>query len=176
MSELICKRDIPIDIFEPAGIQFGNLDMVFNATKKYPGTAAELLLNNESTAIYHLDPGNTFCLRAVYIRPIILGVNYHHGHSEGDHKIIVQNIPERKGPWVMFRLPGSKERTFYLQDMVFPRMFPPTFDEELKAPGKIKERYLHKGDPLEIFSDFKKLGFEFVNEPMSKEYMEEVEY
>ncbi|MCJ7816369.1 MAG: hypothetical protein MUP55_00800 [Candidatus Aenigmarchaeota archaeon] len=177
MSEIICKCDIPSDIFEPAGIRSENLGRVFNATKKYQGSIAELLLNNESTAIYHLNPENTFCLGdSVYIRPVLLGVNYHNGHSEGQHKIIVQNIPEKKGPWVIFRPLGSEERKFYLQNMIFPRTFPPEFQEESDAPAKILKRYLHKGNPLEIFSDFEKAGFKFVNEPMTEEYLEEVGY
>lgn len=70
---------------------------------------AELLLHNVSTAIFHVDAQRTDCLgdpedsALVYAKPLLLGVNYHLGSSEGYHKIVVQNIPERKGPYVLFR-------------------------------------------------------------------------
>jgi hypothetical protein len=149
----------------------------FDAQRKYDGSLADLLLGNESTVVYHLNKSITNQFRGQKeIRPILLGANCHRGHSEGNYKIIVQNIPERKGPWVLHRPPGSEEKTFFLQDMVFPGMIKPKFEENQAAPAKVRKYYLHKGDPLEIFDSFKKSGFSFVDAPMTEEYMERVGY
>lgn len=126
-----------------------------------------MLLENESTAIYHLDCENIDSLGDdLFIRPLLLGVNYHNGHSEGDYKVIVQNIPERKGPWVLFKPTNSIEKTFYLQHMAFPKLMKPKFEEEVANPLKIKSRYLYNGNPLEIFESFKESGFSFVDSPL----------
>ncbi len=166
----------------PSGLTFfkippDRLDEVMTPGELFNRSIADLLLNNESTALYHLDPANTYNLgNNFYLQPVLLGVNYHHGHSEGDYKILVQNLPERKGPWVLFRPSGSMEDTFYLQDMVFPRNFKPTFSEDVANNLKINERYFHRGDPLAIFEHFKQAGFKFINEPMSQDHIDKVGY
>lgn len=179
MSEIISKDELPSPKWY-SRIQSDKLDEIFAKAKKYPDSLVDLLLNNESTAVYHLDPTNTYCLgdksNPVFIRPVLLGVNYHEGHSEGAYKIVVQNIPKRKGPWVLFKPPGSREDTFYLQNMILPEIWKPEFREEVDNVLKISKRYLHKGDPLDIFLQFQEAGFKFVDKPMSREYMEKVVY
>ena len=150
----------------------------FQSKQVYNGPLSDLLLNNKSTAVYHLSASNIGLLGEdlKFVEPMLLGVNYHEGHSEGKHKIVVQNIPQRKGPWVLHRPPGSEEKTFFLQDMVFPRMMPPTFNQFVDAPLKINKYFLHRGNPLEIFESFKDAGFSFEDKAMTEEYMKKIGY
>lgn len=150
-------------------------DKYFEAGEDFKDGLADLLLENDSTAVFHVDPKRLSYLGdpknpvKIFMKPVLLGVNYHHGNSDGDYKIIVQNIPERKGPWVLFRPPGSKEKAFYLQD-VTPVISDPRFKEDVANPLKIKRHYLYRGDPLKIFKAFEEKGFNFVDKPMSKEH------
>ncbi|MBS3116538.1 hypothetical protein J4421_02980 [Candidatus Woesearchaeota archaeon] len=154
----------------------GELDGIVAQAARFSGTIARLLLDNESTALYHLDPAIVTPWDDTYIQPLLLGVNYHHGHSEGRHKIVVQNVPERKGPWILFKPPGSTEDTFYLQDLTCPGVIEPRFEEEVANIGKIQQSYLHIGDPLAIFEQFKVEGFKFVDTPMTEAYRKEIDY
>ncbi len=149
------------------------LERLFVESAPKEGTLAELLLNHESTAIFHVDPERTSEAGGHhFVKPILLGVNYHYGHSEGDYKIVVQNIPEQKGPYVLFRPPGNEEKTFYFQHLVFPGLFPPKFEDSVAAPLKIHHYYLFQGNPLQIFDDFRKAGFEFREQAMSEEHQD----
>lgn len=185
MSRIVCAfpeslpegkfyiTDVPYD----SRIIPGKLDAFFDSAHPAEGTLAEILLQNEATAIYHLNPQNLGRLRGKnFVKPLLLGANYHNGHSEGDHKIIVQDVVSRRGPWVLFKPPGSEEKTFYLQHMVFPSSNEPRFEEEVANPLKIKRRFLHHGNPDAIFNAFRELGFDFVDKAMTKSYMEEVGY
>lgn len=147
------------------------LERLFVESAPKEGTLAELLLNHESTAIFHVDPERTSEAGGQhFVKPILLGVNYHHGHNAGHYKIVVQNIPEQKGPYVLFRPPGSEEKTLYLQHLECPGAFPPTFGDDVDAPTKIHHYYLFRGNPLQIFDDFRKAGFEFREQAMSEEH------
>ena len=153
----------------PANIPPNRLDEYFEKGEWFNGTLAELLLQNERTAVYHIDPERTFFLGDVneYYKQLFLGANYNgNAHSEGKYRIVVQNVQERKGPYVLFNPPGANERTFYLQSV--DRLFEPKFEEMCPVPGKILSWYLCRGNPLQIFEDFRNLGFSFKDEPMTK--------
>ncbi len=139
-------------------------------------TLAELLLSTDSAAVFHVDPTRTKTLgEQTYMEPLLLGANYHKAHSEGDHKIIVQNIPERRGPWVLFRPPGSDEHIFYLQHLM-PGIVEPKFEEDVANPNKhFGCFYLFCGDSLQIFEDFRSQGFDFVDHTMTEEHYEHLE-
>lgn len=153
------------------------IDEYFEKGKEFERNLSDLLLENFSTAIFHVCPkrldylGDSKNPIKTFMQPLLLGVNYHKGHSEGDYKIVVQNLREKKGPWVLFRPPNLNEDTFYLQDMVFPRIVKPKFEENVCNPLKINNFYVFRGDPLRIFEDFKRRGFKFVDEPMSEEQL-----
>ena len=169
MSEIILREGIgPFERISPQ-----EWNRIFSERAKFDGTLADLLLNNESTAVLHLDSSQVGNLGTdpenelmEYIKPLLLGVNYHNGHSEGDYKIVVQNIPERKGPYVLFSPPDSNVTTFHLQDMVFPDLDEPRFQESVANSLKIRSFYLHRGNPLQIFEDFRAKGFDFVDTRM----------
>lgn len=134
---------------------------------------AQLLLENESTVVYHVDPSRLDAFGRV--EELLLGVNYHYAHSEGWYTIVVQNIPERRGQWVLFRPPGSEETTFYLDRVgAHMRRFKPEFEEMEANPGKVEQRFLYKGDPLQIFTDFQAQGFRFVDTPMPDDRYQEL--
>ena len=140
MSEIIVD-----DVGPHTRIRPHEWERIFQEHSKFNGNLADLLLDNEATAVFHVDSTlivNPEDIRTQHARALLLGVNYHEqhgmGHSEGYHKIVVQNIPERKGPYVLFRPPGYDEDTFYLQDMVFPDLAEPQFQEHVSAPGKIR--------------------------------------
>jgi hypothetical protein len=146
------------------------LDAYFGGQWHPERTLADVLLENDATAIYHIDPTRFWSFPEDYqgrphLRPLLLGVNYHLGHSEGDYKVVVQNIPQRKGPWVLFRPPSSDEHSFYLQNLVYTG-HAPEFSEDVANIPKINDFYLFRGDPLQIFADFQARGFTFRDEPM----------
>lgn len=157
-------------------ISSGRFDDYFNEMEKFNGSVTDLLLNNDSTVVYHLDKNRINSnFPEPCLRPLFLGANYHDGHSEGDFKIIIQDVVNRRGPWVLFRPPGSNERIFYLQNMVFPHNFKPKFEEDVENPGKIDNFYLIRGNPLEVFDIFRAVGYEFVDHPISKNLFDELE-
>ena len=88
---------------------------------------------------------------------------------------VVQDVTRRLGPWVLFAPPGSDERTFFLQHLVFPHLLPPKFEIQVANPLKIRSRYYHIGDPHEVFNEFRAHGYEFVDEVMPVERYEELE-
>ncbi len=164
MKQLIVWRRA-YDKIEPS-----NIDDYFEKGEEYQGSLATLLLENESTAIFHVDNDRTFKMGDQdYMEAFLLGVNYHDGHSEGDYKIVVQDVAEEKGPWVLFRPPGSDERTFYLQHPVFPGLYNPKFEKNVANPLKIKHFYLFRGNPKKTFEDFEVAGYNFVNDAMPEE-------
>lgn len=154
---------------------------VTGSSNEFDGSLARLLLNSPATAVYHLSASNQRSLgihagEGLYIPQILLGVNYSGGaHSEGEHKIVIQDVATRRGPWVLYAPPGSHERTFYLQDVVFPHHVLPRFDESEDAPLKIRRRFYHSGDPMEIFKHFQALGYEFVDHTISEGRLDELE-
>ena len=165
MSEIIFD-----DVGSHTRIRPHEWNKIFSERPKINGTLADLLLNNEATAVFHVDPTQVSFLGTdpedkenQFVRTLLLGVNYHGGHSEGDYTIVVQNIPERKGPYVLIRPPDSNEMAFYLQHMVFPTSMEPKFQEHVANPQKIHRYYLHRGNPLQIFEDFRAKGFTFVD-------------
>lgn len=171
MKELI-KWGHPYEQIDPKKI-----DEYFEKGEGVGRSLSDLLLENFSTAIFHVCPNRLSYLGGsknpikTFMQPLLLGVNYHKGHSEGDYKIVVQNLHEKKGPWVLFIPPNSNEDIFYLQDMVFPRIVKPKFEENVANPLKINTFYVFRGNPLRIFEDFKIRGFKFVDEPMSEEQL-----
>lgn len=173
MTNQLIKWQVPYDQIAPQKI-----DEYFERGEEFiSGTLADLLLDNDQTAVFHVDANRTQTLGSpedppaiTYMKPLLLGVNYHMGHSEGNHKIVVQNVPERKGPYVLFHPPGSRERKFYLQDVAFPRSCKPKFEEDVANPLKIRRFYLFRGDPLQIFRDFKRAGYKFKDKAMSERH------
>lgn len=177
MSKIISVHPLPRGDLYVTEVPFYNrirpecLDEFFSLPTMHHDNFVDLLLDGESIAVYHLDPDNVRYLgnpqtdpyATPYVQPLLLCANYHNGHSEGDHKIIIQNIPDKKGPWVLYRPPGSHNSTFHFHDVVFPDQLEPKFEEEVANPLKILYRYLHKGDPLEIFEQFREAGFDFVD-------------
>jgi len=185
MSRIVCAAPVPLpegDFYITEGqfysrIRPDKLDEFFDVAIPEERTLAEVLLQDESAAVYHLDLENLGRLGdAVFVQPLLLGANYHKGHSEGKHKIIVQDVSARRGPWVLFRPSGSGEKTFYLQDMVSPGLAEPQFAGDVANPSKIRRRFLHLGDPQLIFRSFRDQGFTFVDKPMSKEHLRIVGY
>src|SRR3989344_4954288 len=158
MSEIVYACPLPEGDFYITDIPFfgrirpDKIDEFFGVAKHFEGSLVELLLNRESTVIYHIDFNYIGRLGdESFLRPVLLGANYHKGHSEGRYKIIVQNVFERKGPWVLFRPPGSNNKTFYLQDVSLPGLVKPEFGEVEVNPLKIRNRYLHRGNSSAIF-------------------------
>lgn len=167
MSEIIILRRSSLVPWREIEGYFRNNDW------HYPGDLAELLLENESTAVYHIDPSRVDFMGRT--ERLLLGVNYHYGHSEAQYTIAVQNIPERRGQWVLFRPPGSEESTFYLDRVgAHMRCYGPQFEDEVVNLGKIEHMFLYRGDPLQIFVDFQAKGFSFVDTPMPDARYEEL--
>ena len=76
MLNLIHRSDLPEEFIN--WIPPEKLEEVFSRAGEREIDCSELLLENASTAIYHFDPAN-FC--SLGIEPLLLGVNYHLGHS-----------------------------------------------------------------------------------------------
>lgn len=170
MSEIIYLDPVPANISQV------DLERLFEREERIQETLAELLFNNPATVVYHVDSEITYSHGdARYVEKLILGANYHNSVDGGDHKIIVQHIPERKGPWVFFIPPNPNERVFYLQDLNQLTRIAKFQEEVHDSITKIKKFYLHKGNPLQIFEDFKALGFSFVNEAMPTERFDELD-
>ncbi|MBI2106352.1 hypothetical protein HYT57_00030 [Candidatus Woesearchaeota archaeon] len=171
MSEIIYLDPVPAHISQV------DLERLFEREERFQGTLAELLLNNPATVVYHVDPETTYSHGdAKYVEQLILGANYHNSVDGGDHKIIVQHIPERKGPWVFFiPPPGSNEKVFHLQDLNLLTGVAKFQEMVHDSVAKIKRFYLHRGNSLQIFEDFKARVFSFVDKAMPEERYEELE-
>lgn len=125
----------------------------------FEGSVADLLLASPSTAImHHEEPKEDGMSWGT-----MLAVNYHNGHSEGHHKIVVQD-PSRvaEGQWELWIPPGSLNRTFYRRVLL--RGTPYRFEKSPTNPGKIRHYYVHVGDSADAISDFQSAGFEFSDE------------
>ena len=170
MSEIIYLDPVP------ANISKVDLERLFEREERVQETLAELLLNNPATVIFHIDPKITYNHGdARYFEQLILGANYHNSVDGGDHKIKVQHIPKRKGPWVFFIPPDPNERTFYLQDLNQLTRIAKFQERVHDSITKIKRFYLHKGNPLQIFEDFEALGFLFIDKAMPIEKFDELD-
>lgn len=146
-------------------LRLGNLTLLANSSDRLPeayeGTVADLLLATPSTAIMHFEEPQS----DLPARGVMLAVNYHLGHSEGQHKIVVQNPAERaEGQAELWVPPGSGNKLFY-QRMSDPRS-PYQFEPKPTNPDKIKNYYVHIGEPNAASVDFKAAGFEFSDEPI----------
>ena len=173
MADLIHVRNFP----NPANLAPEQIDDFFAENHEVDEDLGTVLLENESLAIYHLNVNrydqfftsddeqrrelDTPIPSGKLLRPVLLGVNYHLGHSEGYHKIIVQDVVRGIGPWVLFHPPGSNQKVFYLQDMVFPFAQKPRFEESVANSLKIQHHLFFRGDPMRIFMDFEKAGYVF---------------
>lgn len=126
----------------------------------YSGNIAELLLQSPSTAVMHFsEPAEGDDARG-----IMMAVNYHDGHSEGHHKIVVQDPshPEN-GQWELWVPPGSGNRTFFKRANLFSGE-PHEFESMPTNPSKIANFYMHTGSPDEAINDFLAAGFTFNEE------------
>ena len=146
-------------------IRGGEVDRYFDDHDIVNGSLADILLKDRATAIYHVDPERFAWRDELQLLPI--GINYHCAHDSGYFRTVVQDVAERKGPWVLFNPPKSDNATLYLQDMCDPDG-EPEFEDDVANPLKVKNFYLFRGDPLRIFRDFEEKGFNFVNDPMSE--------
>jgi hypothetical protein len=126
----------------------------------YEGLIVDLLLNTESCAVMHVGETNTSPFRQGTYDLSLLGVNYTNGHSEGMYKIVVQDVEERRGPWVLYRPPGSKNKIFTLQDVSIPSL-PGVFSKAPANIRKIDTWYIARGDAQDIFREFSQRGFRF---------------
>jgi hypothetical protein len=128
---------------------------------------AEFLLGSdrEGTAVYWVGEG-TIDPYVGSMKRRLLGVNYTGAHSEGDHKVVVQDAEHKEGPWVLYAPPGTDNHTFHLEDDTMPRWNKPTYRDEPANPLKIREEYLYAGNPGQIFTDFQDMGYDFVDTPM----------
>lgn len=137
----------------------------------YALSIAEILLKNPSTAIMHFeDPAG-----AEEVNGTMIGVNYHDGHSEGWHKIILQDLSQPEaGQWMLWTPPGAHNKTFYRRALPFSLDGQPFEFESIPTnPEKIGRYVLHAGPSNEGINSFKELGFEFIDEilsPASAEY------
>ena len=159
-----------------AAIQAGNLALLgvqrgeqTVSPELYDGSIAELLLSSPSTAIMHVEEP-----QEEWARGVMIAANYHHGHSEGFHKVIVQDPahPEM-GQWELFVPPGSDNRTFYKRTSYRGSLYP--FEKVPTNPGKIDNFFVHIGKADAAIRDFENAGFKFVDEPMSEELVYELE-
>lgn len=131
----------------------------------------ELLLSNISTAIMHFEPPvqGTNPLVGPMSRGVMMAANYHWGHSEGLHKIVVQDPSnQERGGWMLWIPPGSGNTTFYRRCLVEDRPYP--FENVPTNPEKIREYYVHSGPADEAITSFKELGFTFSDEFLSPYY------
>lgn len=128
-------------------------------------TIAEILLQNPSTAIMHFEnPGDR-----EEINGVMIGVNYHSGHSEGWHKIIVQDpTSPAAGQWMLWAPPGADNRTFYRRALSLDGQ-PYRFEETPTNPEKIGNYVLHAGPSDEAVTSFEGLGFKFIDKLLSPE-------
>lgn len=127
----------------------------------YVGSIADLLLAQPSTAVMHLSElPNEYG----YLSPVMMAVNYHMGHSEGQHQIVVQNpADENAGQYVLWIPPESKNKVFYRRGVLLGEI-PHPFETFPTNPLKIRNYFFHVGEPDEALRSFKELGFEFKNE------------
>jgi hypothetical protein len=128
-------------------------------------SVAEVLLSTPSSVIMHfgepVDTGNSKVgFRSQYL---MMAANYHRGHSEGLHKIIVQN-PDKpeEGQWILWTPPGSNNKTFYRRASL--ANTPYGFEERATNSGKINEFFVHTGAADEAIGSFEDLGYTFSDE------------
>jgi hypothetical protein len=118
----------------------------------YGGTIADLLLSSPSTAIMHFG-----LLRRPLVRGCMLAANYHRGHSEGDHLIVIQDPYKQEAGQLYLKWgPGSDQiirRRQLFADKVYP------FEEFPTNPDKIHDYYVHTGDTSEALDSFLEKGY-----------------
>jgi len=126
----------------------------------YDGSIADLLLSSPSTAVMHFEKPEDDAWRGW---SIMMAVNYHDGHSEGHHKIVVQDPSKiEDGQWELWIPPESNNRKFYRRKLYDDKPYP--FEKSPANPGKIRDFYVHFGDSGSALDDFKDAGFEFSEE------------
>ena len=129
----------------------------------YVGSIADLLLAQPSTAIMHLTKLTT----EYGLSTVMMAVNYHMGHSEGQHQIVVQNpADESVGQYVLWIPPESENKVFYKRGVLWGEI-PHLFETLPTNPLKIRNYFFHVGEPDEAIRSFKDLGFEFKDELLS---------
>jgi hypothetical protein len=98
---------------------------------------------------------------------VMMAVNYHTAHSEGLHKIVVQSPANHKiGQWELWIPPDSNNLTFYRREP-YGELHP--FEKTPANPEKVRNYFLHIGDPDEAMRSFKTEGFEFVDQSLAPE-------
>lgn len=128
----------------------------------YDGDIASLLLDSPSTAIMHYDEPDIDNGKQ---SGVMMAINYHDAHSEGDHQIVVQDPhAKEKGQWVLWVPPGSNNKTFYRRSF-FRKPHP--FEDRPENPNKTSRVFAHIGNADEAIKSFEDAGYSF-----SDEYLE----
>jgi len=100
----------PDEISHYGATEAGYAEVVEDMKRNTGLAIAELLLTTPSTAIMHFPKPD----KSEISQPIMLAANYHGAHSEGWHRIIVQNPKDREaGQWELWTPPGAQNRAFY---------------------------------------------------------------
>jgi hypothetical protein len=182
MSQIVAAASLPKGDFYITDVPFYNrikpekLEDFFAAAEPVGKTLAELLLKNPCSAIYHLNKNDIGHLgERTFVVPLFMGENFLGPCCDGSWDYIaVQDVQKRIGPWVFYDSIDPEGKSFHLQAAISPVSIEAKFMDEAGDPSRISRRFLHKGNPLEIFEAFKALGFVFIDKPMSKEYAESI--
>jgi len=149
------------------------IDEYFESREAFDGNLADLLLNSKNTALFHVEPSRLSYLGNGRVRPVmerrLMGVNYTGSHmAEARDKLLVQDVEKKVGPWILFNPEGADEKDLYLQALWGGDVFPAEFYDDVINPLKVKNFYVTRADPKQIFDDFKEAGYKFHDEPMDE--------
>lgn len=148
----------------------GNLALLGEGCREpeqFEGSIADLLLQSPSTAIMHFEAPAENCDENEPMFSNMIAVNYHDGHSEGYHKIVVQDpLQQEIGQHELWIPPGLNNRIFR------PRLYlgsATAFEKYPANPDKIKKYYIHFGPSDEAYTSFEQAGFIISDEPRTRE-------
>ena len=126
---------------------------------------AEVLLNNISTAVYSLAPAVDWDGKEKIIATYT-AVNDHQASSEGAYRIMVQDVVNRRGQWVLWAPPGTNNTIFYWEGKTFTTRQNAFSECHVNAAKLKQELYWWNSNPLSVFGSFEALGYKFVDSLM----------
>jgi hypothetical protein len=123
---------------------------------------ANLLINNESTAVYALSGrlGRT-TNQLIFEQGAMMAVNYHNGHSEGHHRIVIQNPRNKKAGQEILWCPPESNNTEFMHRKQLLSDKPYEFEESPCNSLKIRNHWLYTGSPADARAHFTARGFTF---------------
>ena len=146
---------------------------------------ARILLDEPRTAIMYLPDPNAIP-RPDYLpdhaeqrfEPVMAAVNYHHGHSEGHHKIVIQDVRRPEEGQHLLWVPPSEDGASPANTTAYRRLLgagsdePYPFEETPTNSDKIGKYYIFTGDPAEVRHSFEDLGVTFSDEGLTDNHPE----